>query len=162
MNKPPSNLRDSQGSFAFWNRAKDCLDAAKLLRRHSAPKNPEYLLLCLAIELALKGFLRGLGATPQELKKEFGHDIAKLYIESEKKGLKIRGFHIGSNARNAIVLAADYFIPKDFTYTAKSISLSHELRAIACVAEAVVGAVEKPCRENMELHSGSGAHLICC
>ena len=82
-----------------------------------------------------------------------------LSTESEKKGLQICGFHTGSNARKTLAVATDYFIPKDFTYTAKSVGLSRELRSLFCIAEAVVGAVEKPCRENMERHSGSSTGL---
>jgi hypothetical protein len=155
MKEIPSRTRDSQGSFAFWNRAAECVEAAKLLRRHTAARNPQFLLLCLAIELALKAYLRGMGSTVADLRTKFGHDIELLLGEAEKKGLQISEFQNGSLVRGDIAVAANYFIPKDFTYTAKSVSLSAKLSPLFQIAEALIQAVRKSCLTNMERHSDS-------
>jgi hypothetical protein len=50
---------------------------------------PRYFLLCHAIELALKAFLAKLGATPDQLKYDFGHKLDELVIDAVEKGLPL-------------------------------------------------------------------------
>lgn len=50
------------------------------------------------VELALKSFLLAKGLTATELKKNYGHDLAKLFHEAEARGISML---IGSTSTNA-------------------------------------------------------------
>ena len=50
---------------------------------------PRYFLLCHSIELALKAYLALSGATPEQLKYDFGHKLDELIDEAVKKGLPL-------------------------------------------------------------------------
>jgi hypothetical protein len=50
---------------------------------------PRYFLLCHSIEFALKAYLAKLGATPEQLKYEFGHKLDELVNEAVENGLHL-------------------------------------------------------------------------
>lgn len=52
--------------------------------------NPIFILLCHALELALKSYLSSKGVESEELRKNYGHDIEKLLKCSIEHGLLLK------------------------------------------------------------------------
>jgi HEPN domain len=76
--------------FEFLAFAEQFYDAFRELRprsRLSSLSWPRYFMLCHAIELSLKAFLSAHGATTEQLRTEFGHDLTKLLSDAIAKGL---------------------------------------------------------------------------
>lgn len=73
--------------------ALEFLEAANAVPQQSTAKgSPEfspvrYYLCCRALELSLKAFLLTKGQTAKELKDKLGHDLEKLWVEANSRGL---------------------------------------------------------------------------
>lgn len=69
--------------------AEDFFQAYRDLPRRLPPRSwPRYLMLCHAVELALKAYLLQHGATPKDLKaKALRHSINELLTRATNKGL---------------------------------------------------------------------------
>jgi hypothetical protein len=81
----PATLR--VGPIDFFRAAKDCCDAADLLREHSKPY-PRVLasFYCQAVELALKAYLLARGDTVRKVKRR-RHDLRRLLVDSFALGI---------------------------------------------------------------------------
>jgi len=76
---------------------------------------PKYFLWGRTIELFLKSYLLAEGVSVKELKKNFGHDLLKLYSEARKRGI---GGLIGTNHEHVAIVRImnlDY-LSKRFEY----------------------------------------------
>ena len=71
--------------------AEDSFQAYRDLPRRPPPRSwPRYLMLCHAVELALKAFLFHHGAKPKDLKaKAVRHSINELLTRATKNGLSL-------------------------------------------------------------------------
>lgn len=87
MNGYPDTLRPGD----YLRLAEDFFQAYVDLPRRSPPQSwPRYLMLCHAVELALKAYLFHHGAAPKDLKaKSVRHSINKLLTRATNKGLSL-------------------------------------------------------------------------
>jgi len=87
MNGYPNALRPGD----HLRLAEDFFQAYLDLPRRPPPQSwPRYLMLCHAVELALKAYLFHHGATPKELKaKAVRHNINELLTRATNKGLSL-------------------------------------------------------------------------
>jgi hypothetical protein len=75
-------------AFDYLDFADQFYNAFREPRERPPPLSwPRYFLLCHSIELALKAYLAMYGATPEQLKYDFGHKLDELVDETVKKGL---------------------------------------------------------------------------
>ena len=85
MNGYPDALRPGE----HLRLAEDFFQAYRDLPRRPPPLSwPRYLMLCHAVELALKAYVFHHGATSKELRaKAVGHSINELLTRATSKGL---------------------------------------------------------------------------
>jgi hypothetical protein len=77
-------------SFEFLQMAEQFFGGYKLIpNRFPVIDYAKYFLFCHAIEVALKAFLIWIGDSEQQLRDEFGHDLARLLREAKGRGLGI-------------------------------------------------------------------------
>src|SRR6266705_2190395 len=99
---------DKITSLGFWVRASEFQAAADVLyKKKGEGFRPTYFLLCLAIELCLKGYLRGSGASIQSLKNNFRHNLVSTLGACEKQGLQ--GLIAISGQDRAMLARINYF-----------------------------------------------------
>jgi HEPN domain-containing protein len=87
MNGYPDTLRPGD----HLRLAEDFFQAYRDLPRRLPPQSwPRYLMLCHAVELALKAYLFQHGATPKDLRaKVVRHSINELLTRATNKGLSL-------------------------------------------------------------------------
>lgn len=87
MNGYPDTLRPSE----HLQLAKDFFQAYRDLPPRIPPRSwPRYLMLCHAVELALKAYLFHHGAKPKDLRAQgVRHSINELLTRATKKGLSL-------------------------------------------------------------------------
>jgi HEPN domain-containing protein len=106
-------------STAFLLHAKDFLYAAEfVLNRAVGVSLPAYFLFGLSVELSLKAYLLERGMSLKELKSpnKFGHDLAKLLNEAQRRDLNDVVTLNQQEAGVIRLLSYDYMIEKRFTY----------------------------------------------
>ena len=146
-------MDDRLNSMMIWNVADEYLEAAKTLRREKDKLfSPTYFLLGQSIELALKGFLRGLGASEKDL-KNLSHDLDKALQEAEKKGLQ-NLVSLSDNDRGNIALLNVYYQSKDLQYTLSGFKRYPNLDKIFDIAKRLLDGTKNHCIQNRERHFG--------
>jgi hypothetical protein len=120
---PPAGLvpfgsflrNDSPHNFA--NRAKEFLTAAKILYEQGdkMPNDPTYLLTFLALELFLKTYLLGKGATLEHVSspRKIGHSVQQAMKEAEGKGLTL---NIDPKFHENVMQFSEAYKRRDFQY----------------------------------------------
>lgn len=106
-------------SAVFLLHAKDFLFAAEfMLNRAVGISLTAYFLFGLSVELSLKAFLLCHGMSPEELKSrnKFGHDLAKLLDEAQRRDLKNVVTLDQQEVGVIKLLSYDYMMEKRFTY----------------------------------------------
>jgi len=88
-------------------------------------------LFAMAIEVALKAFLREKGLDVHELKMQFGHNLIKLFERAEREGMAA----LNVNDRALLSLLNDLFLSREFEFTvtgSRRFPTFDALRGIAC------------------------------
>jgi hypothetical protein len=137
----------------FYNRAAEvCLGKA-------IDRMPICYLCGMAIELALKGYLRGCGWSIQNkaiknIKYGIGHDIKKALELAKENGLDN---HINLSVQQTLVFEnlADYYQNRDFEYPQKFYMEIYEADDVVELSSAIVNGLEPFCHEKASLHSGT-------
>jgi hypothetical protein len=111
--------------LAFANMAVRYEKAASIVHatKDSHLRDPVYFLYFHAAESALKAFLRSKGNKTEELRKQGGHQLVRLYEECVKLGLTIKGVE-SLSVTNVITLldgGNDYQGFRYFTLKSRSV-----------------------------------------
>jgi hypothetical protein len=88
-------------------------------------------LFAIAIEVALKAFLRQRGLGVYDLKIQFGHDLIKLFDRAESEGLA----GLEASDRALLALLNDFFVSREFEFIvtgSRQFPTFGALRPIAC------------------------------
>jgi hypothetical protein len=88
--EPPKSV-DPTVYRSYLDMAEQFFSGYMLLKRRGLPIDwARYFLFCHSIELVLKAYLLSRGATTNSLRKP-GHDLTKLFLACERKGLTLDG-----------------------------------------------------------------------
>ncbi len=144
---------DRTSSMGLWTYAKNYLDAgyavATSVPRALAP-TPAYYLYCHAIELALKAYLRGSGASITDLKK-IGHDLASAYNRALSVGLKDI-CPLDPELVDAIKLVNSIYSKKEFEYMKVGFKTLPQIGVLQATASSLIHGLERFCREKRDTH----------
>ena len=144
---------DRTNSMGLWTYAKDYLDAgfavATSVPRALAP-TPAYYLYCHAIELALKAYLRGTGASITDLKR-IGHDLTKAYKTALRIGLKDICELIPEQVE-AIILVNPIYSKKEFEYIKVGAKTLPNINVLQGTAGSLIYAIKQFCYEKRNIH----------
>jgi hypothetical protein len=107
---------DRNSTLSFLNNAEQYFDAAQIIVKNR-PVETELItvklfLLCHSFELYLKSFLRAKSYSTEKLKKEYGHNLEKLFVCVVNLGLDITGLSIDDVKQLNL-----YYLSKDLDYT---------------------------------------------
>jgi hypothetical protein len=159
---------DNYTSLAFLNSAESYFDCAWLYRAswdnptilayipgHKGLSGPPiYANSCRAIELALKGYLRGAGKTLKEVKKlggKYGHDLCCLYEACISLGLAIPT--LTSTEQEVIHELNIWYSKKNFDYPDIEFNRdAPDVDASLTIAQKVIQAVAAFCHDNHDKH----------
>ncbi len=148
---------DRYDSMTISNVANEYLEAAQML--HSVNKTPHSFplsfLICQSIELSLKAYLRGCGATKNQLKK-IGHDLVKALDCAQAKKLS-NFFTLAPLQKEALLIINPYYKEKDLQYT--EVGIKHYPNFVALVAllelaKDLYSQTRKFCESSREYHTG--------
>ena len=133
---------------------KEFLKAAKLLRERSSHLfKPTYFAACQAIELALKGFLRGSGSEVEWMKKKIGHNLCCALVEAEKHGLG-KLVSISPEQKVVIKMINGHYASKDLQYALSGFKQMPRIDVLLSVTEQIVDGTRKFCVDNRTFHEG--------
>lgn len=145
---------DRTSSMGLWRYSKDYLEAgyavATALPRAVAP-TPAYYLYCHAIELALKAYLRGKGASIKDLKR-IGHDLFKAYDKAMSIGLK-NLCELTPELVDAIKLVNPTYSKKEFEYITAGAKTLPQIEIIQETAVSLIYGIERFCCEKRNIHN---------
>jgi hypothetical protein len=96
MNEASDRLPLTLIAIQYLHHAMNFFNAAQQLRATHPLQWPKYFLLCHAIEVGLKAHLIGKGATPEDMKKQFGHKLWDLLDKAKGQDLQISDHDIQS------------------------------------------------------------------
>ncbi|GAB4232353.1 MAG: hypothetical protein OHK0028_07770 [Deltaproteobacteria bacterium] len=145
---------DRTSSMGLWTYAKSYLDAgyavATSVPRALAPI-PAYYLYCHAIELALKAYLRGTGASITEIKR-IGHDLSKAYKKALSIGLNDI-YELTPEQIEAINLANPIYSKKEFEYIMAGFKTLPNINVLQGTAGSLIGGIRQFCNEKRNIHN---------
>jgi hypothetical protein len=105
--------------YGLWRFAEQFRIAAKatMQLQKSSVSSAIYHNLGIAIELGLKAFLRTKGITTAELKREYGHDLEKLFEDAIDRGLIAQiGEITDADVEDVVPLLGRYYREREFEY----------------------------------------------
>lgn len=108
---------DRENSAVLWSYANEYSKAGKLVWEGNGKTDgpvPAYFLYSHAIELALKAYLRGRGASIPRLKK-LGHDLESILLAAEGEVLE-KFCTLSPEHRQAILFIGGQYLDKDLEY----------------------------------------------
>jgi hypothetical protein len=139
--------------MGLWTYAKDYLDAGYAVTtsvpRALAP-TPAYYLYCHAIELALKAYLRGTGASITDLKR-IGHDLSKAYKKALSIGIKDI-CELTPELVEAIELANPIYSKKEFEYIKVGFRTLPNINVLQATAVSLIYGIKQFCYKNRDIH----------
>ena len=136
------------------NQAENFLTAAKLLReKNDHLFQPTYFVVCQAMELALKGFLRGNGGDVEWMKKKIGHNLGAAVIESEKFDLNAL-VTISVEQKAMIEMINFYYASKDLQYAMTGFKQWPHIDDLLLLTEQIVNGTRQFCVEQRKFHEG--------
>ena len=136
------------------NYAMKFLRAAQILRQtEDHGFVPTYFVACQAIELALKGFLRGSGATTEHLKKKIGHNLCLAVVEAENKGLN-QIIQLSDHDKAVIEMIGAYYMSKDLQYALSGFNQFPHIDLVLQVADNLATKTRDFCVERRTFHEG--------
>lgn len=145
---------DRLSSMMIWQKAAQFYEAAKVLcGQGRAVFSPTYFVAGQAIELALKGFHRGHGASEGYLKKALGHDLSEALSTAEDKGLSDI-VPISPEDRAYVAALNDYYLTKDLQYAKQGSKSWPHIDGVLAVADKLVNGLRGYCEAKREVHDG--------
>lgn len=106
-------------------------------------------MTCHAIELALKAFLRLRGVPSKDLKNQLKHDLEKILLRVDAKGL-VECVVLTKEQRAAVVHANKYYKAKVLEYFSGAEALRGyidlpDLSVLDAAAQALIDGLKAPC-----------------
>lgn len=149
-NKKKVNWDDACLPIGLNNYAKEFLDTAIYLAKNPkySFKSPTYYLASHAIELSLKAYLMANDISLQQLKSEYGHDLAKLYEKSKEFGFNRQMEQLGSDPESfahVIDLINPYYCSKEFEYIKTGFQTLPTIEILIKSAKALIKTVHSLC-----------------
>lgn len=145
-------MDDRLNSMMIWNNANNFFEAAQILRKEKQDIFfPTYFLLGQSIELSLKGFLRGTGASEKDL-KNLGHDLNKALQKAEKRLQSLA--NISHEDKEIIDSLNVYYKSKDLQYTLTGFKRLPIIDDVFDVAKKLLNGTKSHCRQNKKQHFG--------
>lgn len=152
---------DLLSSMMLWNGADAYVKAARILFEHDQdkssfmriPREPAYFVVCQAIELALKAYLRGSGESETFLAKKCGHDLATTLQAADERGL-INLLRFEPTERSILELANSLYSTKALQFGIAGHYRYPRFEPLLQIAENLVTSTEAFCLENVERHAG--------
>lgn len=152
-------MDDRLSSMMIWKTAEKYFEAAQILHKEKQDIFlPTYFLLGQSIELTLKGFLRGIGASEKDL-KNLSHDLDKTLQEAEKKGLQ-NLVSLSDNERGNIALLNVSYESKDLQYTLSGFKSFPNIDIIFDVAKRLLYETKNHCEHNRKRHFGKQTAVL--
>jgi len=108
---------DPTSPLGLLNFGWEFAEAAKKVAGEPELQNVAYYLICHAVELALKSYLRLHGWGVQDLanRTKIGHDLETALREADQLGLR-NVVQIGRGFENSFIVLNVYYSKKDFEY----------------------------------------------
>ncbi len=158
---------DLLSSMMLWNGADAYVKAARILFEHDqdkssfmrVPSEPAYFVVCQAIELALKAYLRGSGEDETFLAKKCGHDIATTLQAAEERGLN-NFLRFDQTERSVLEFANRLYSTKALQFGIAGFYRYPRFEPLLQIAEKLVANTEAFCLENVERHTGKPTAVV--
>lgn len=135
-------------SHSFFNAAQELVQSG-----NAAVLSPSYYLIAHALELSLKAFLRGKGATLDDLKnyRKFGHDLNKCLAGAIKHGLE-EFIQLTEEENASIELINDYYKEKELEYIKTGFKTYPKIEILLSLEERLLSEIRTFCFETRDLH----------
>lgn len=143
---------DRTSSLGLWRYAKEFAEAANSIAQLDPTSIPAYYLVCHAIELALKAFLRGSGASLSVLKR-LGHDLPLLFEKAIRNSLDAH-CKLTAEHQRAVTLANRYYRTKEFEYITTGYKSLPKIDILQEAATRLVKELRGFCTKNRNWHAG--------
>ncbi len=160
---------DHLSSMMLWNGAKSYAEAARSLFTHERaksnllligePEAPLYFLACQAIELALKGYLRGSGESEDFLADKCKHNLIIALNAAEERGLT-NLLKLESKEREELYLASELYSSKALQFPIAGLYTLPHFETLLQIAEKLVAQIEVFCLENVKRHTGEPTAVV--
>jgi len=136
---------DRTTSLGLWSYAKDFDEAARIVASKDEQRVsiPAYYLICHAIELALKAFLRGSGATLTDL-RQLGHDLNKCFDRALSYNL-LSYCGLSVNQQTAIKMMAEYYGAKELEYIVTGFKRFPEIEVLLSASATILDGITGFC-----------------
>lgn len=153
-------INDRLSSMMLWNGADEYLKAGRTLFENykdkpnfmQFPGRPAYFVVCQAIELGLKAYLRASGEDEDFLVRICNHNLLTALKAAEDLGLT-NLFRLEPEERGELDLANALYSSKALQFTiAGRYTLPH-FETLLQIAEKLVVKTEKFCLNNVERHA---------
>jgi hypothetical protein len=158
---------DLLSSMMLWNGAEAYVKAARILFEHDqdkasslqVPDVPAYFVVCQAIELDLKAYLRGRGESESFLANKCGHDLVKALQAAEERGLK-NLLKFEPAERSILESANKLFNSKALQFPIAGRYRYPRFELLLQIAEKLVAKTEAFCMANVECHAGKPTAVL--
>lgn len=148
-----SQAIDRSSPMVLWNRAKEFFDAASLVHsENNRLLGPIYFLACQSIELSLKAYLRGCGATIDYLKRDIGHDLTKALCVALVNDLD-KVVPVSREDQKVLNAMNQYYASKDLQYPKAGFKTYPLPKAILKMARRLVTGTEEFCFSSRTRHT---------
>ena len=135
------------------NLAGEFLAAAKsMLSAKVGPSTPLYFLICQSIELSFKAYIRGCGATKEQMRK-IGHDLEKALRKAQSEKLS-QFFNVTPEQEQALRMINLYYAGKDLQYAEVGFKRFPDVTVLLGLAEVLHSQTRKFCENRREYHVG--------
>lgn len=153
-------MDDRLNSMMIWNNAKQFFEAAQILHKEKQDIFfPTYFLLGQSIELSLKGFLRGIGAPENDLRKNLNHNLDRSLQEANKKGLQ-KLATITEKDEAIIALLNVSYQSKDLQYTLSGFKRLPIIDDVFDITKKLLNGTKTHCRQNRKQHFGKPTAVL--
>lgn len=148
-------IMDRTTSMGLWTYSYRFFKASQELVKSGNVElmSPSYYLIAHALELSLKGFLRGKGCTLDDLKsyRKFGHDLNKCLNGALEQGLE-EFIQLTEEENAAVQLINEYYKEKDLEYIKTGFKTYPEIEILLALEERLLFRIRTFCFETMDLH----------
>ena len=152
---------DRTNSRGLWRYANEFHEAGiAVVTVKGRASTPAYYLVCHALELALKAFLRGKGLSIAELSnKKLGHNLSAILKRAELQGLS-QYFSVSAGLRECIDLMNPYYSTKGLEYMTTGCKEYPEFNQLSSEVEKIISGIEDFCVANMKYHEGKSTAIL--
>jgi len=144
---------DRTTSIGLWKYGQEFAIAGRIVWEQTGQKDgptPAYYLLAHSIELVLKGYLRGRGATLANLHDQ-GHDLDKLLKAVDARGLNLF-CELSEEHRNAIAIINWHYKKKELEYIVSGFKQYPRFELLLRTAEHLVKSLREICSATVNRH----------